>query len=252
MADHSNMRLGKKPRKDDRLGRTLKLARYFEPGLPPPKPAVDWLAAVKRFPMYGNDVHGDCAIAAIGHMIQVWSANVGNPATPSQEEILRVYRILSPDDDGCVLLDVLKWWRQNPIAGVQLGAFVAVNWHDMNEVKTALELFGGLYAGAALPLAAETQNLWAWTSGPDGVPNSWGGHCINFGQYAGSMLMRCVTWGQIKDVTLGWMDAYLDELYALISPDWFGPAGTSPEGFDMATLKADLNLLTGPGNAVYY
>jgi hypothetical protein len=241
MPDHSKMRLGKKARKHDR--RTLKLARYLEPGLPPVKPAVDWLSAVRQFPMYGNDRYGDCAIAAIGHMVQVWSANAASPETPSEDDILQVYRILSPDDDGCVLLDVLKYWRQNPIAGCQLGAFAAVNSHDFEEVRVALDLFGGLYGGAELAVAAQKQDVWDVSGGKNGAPGSWGGHCINFGQYTDREI-RCVTWGAPKDATWPWIDEYVDELYALISPDWFGAAGKTPQGLDLETLEADLRLVT--------
>jgi hypothetical protein len=241
MSDHSKMRLGKKPRKRDR--RTLKLARYLEPGLPPAKLSVDWLSAVPLFPMYGNDRYGDCAIAAIGHMVQVWSANVGSPETPGEGDILRVYRTLSPEDDGCVLLDVLKYWRQNPIAGCRLGAFAAVNWHDPEEVRVALDLFGGLYGGAELAVAAQKQDVWDVSRGKNGAPGSWGGHCINFGQYTDGEI-RCVTWGARKDATWPWLDEYVDELYALISPDWFGAEGKTPGGLDLETLEADLRLVT--------
>lgn len=237
MANHSGMKLGKKPREDDR--RTLQLVRYLESGLPPARPAVDWLSAVKQFPMYGNDQYGDCALAAIGHMVQVWSANVENPVTPSEDEILQAYRVLSPNDDGCVLLDVLKYWRQNPVCGVELEAFAAVNSHDQNEVELASDIFGGLYGGAELAVAAQKQDVWDVFPGKSGAPGSWGGHCINFGQYADSGI-RCVTWGAPKDATWPWLDEYVDELYALISPDWLGAAGKTPEGLDMATLEADL------------
>ena len=80
--------------------------------------------------------------------------------------------------------------------------------------------------------------------GNNGAPGSWGGHCINFGQYADSGI-RCVTWGAPKDATWFWLDEYVDELYALISPDWFGATGKTPEGLDLETLEADLRLVTG-------
>jgi hypothetical protein len=267
------MKLGKKPARHD--PRTLQARKYLlapAGALPAAKPACDWLSAVPSFPLYGNDVHGDCAIAAIGHMLQVWSANVaadggGNAGqgavTPSEDEILRVYQILSPKDDGCVLLDVLKYWRQNPICGVQLGAFAKVNPRDMNEVKVCLEIFGGLYGGAQLPVAAQTQELWELPTdegrAPIGdnhqssivnrqsnpfAPGSWGGHAIPFGKYDAS-LIRCVTWGAVKDATWPWLLEYVDELYALISPDWLDGTGKTPEGLDLATLGSDLKLVTG-------
>jgi hypothetical protein len=313
MTDSSLMKLGRKPARRD--PRTLCARKYLlKPtgALPAAKPAVDWLAAVPSFPMYGNDAHGDCTIAAIGHLVQVWTANVertgkrdtaplrpkrdggrgirasgfdagrtevpgqkvrhqaagkgsgqttpasagrGEPqplppptfgTTPSEDEILRVYQILSPGDDGCVLLDVLNYWRRNCICGTQLGAYAAVNPRDADEVKVCLEIFGGLYGGAMLPLAAQRQSVWdvGPTTGPlSFAPGSWGGHCIPFGKYD-ARTVRCVTWGAVKDATWPWLVEYVDELYALISPDWLDGSGKTPEGLDLATLQQDLELVT--------
>ena len=242
MTNHSDLRLGKLPRRND--PRTLVAAKYLRAPLPSPPPACDWLEAVASFPMYGNDVHGDCAIAAIGHMVQVWSANNHQPVVPDVNEILRVYQILSPNDQGCVLLDVLKYWRQNPICGDQLGAFAEVNPSDLNEVKVCLEIFGGLYAGAMLPLTAQTQDVWSVVAGPEGQPGSWGGHCFPYGQYD-SARTGLVTWGEKKYSTWAWNLKYVDELYALISPDWLDGTGKTPEGLDIVQLQADLDAVTG-------
>ena len=321
MTDHSHVKLGRKPARRD--ARTLQLRRYLRAGARlgaalQPKPAMDWLAAVPSFPMYGNDVHGDCAIAAIGHMVQVWTGNqktgvrcqvpgageksgvrcqvpgargktgvrcqglgvrgksgvrcqglgarettgarekhaaseeagaAEHGTTPAEDDILRVYQILSPDDDGCVLLDVLNYWRKNPICGVQLGAYAAVNPQDQDEAEVALEIFGGLYAGAQLPLAAQTQDVWGVAPAPSPqspVPGSWGGHCIPFGKYD-AQRVSCVTWGAVKDATWPWLQEYVDELYALISPDWPNGAGVTPEGLDMAALRSDLEQVSGAG-----
>ena len=242
MVDHSQMKLGMNPPRFD--ARTLRAVNYMLPGLPPAKPAVDWLKPVVKFPMYANNRYGDCAIAGIGHMVQVWSANVGTPVTPSEAEILRVYRLLSPDDQGCVLLDVLKYWRLNPICGIKLGAFAAVDLNDQNEIKVTLDLFGGLYGGALLPIAAQKQKVWEVVSGRKGEPGSWGGHCTSWGQYADGEL-RCVTWGQTKDATWAWLNKYAVELWALITPAWFGPEGKSPAGLDIERLKSDLEVIGG-------
>ena len=180
----------------------------------------------------------------LGASEEAGSADPGT--TPAEDEILRVYQILSPDDDGCVLLDVLNYWRKNPICGVQLGAYAAVNPQDQDEAEVALEIFGGLYAGAQLPLAAQTQDVWDVSPAPSpqsSVPGSWGGHCIPFGKYD-AQRVSCVTWGAVKDATWPWLQQYVDELYALISPDWLNGAGVTPEGLDLATLQADLALVT--------
>jgi hypothetical protein len=193
--------------------------------------------------MYGNDVHGDCTIAAIGHMVQMWTANNRAQVIPGEDEILRVYQILSPNDEGCVLLDVLNYWRQNPICGVKLGAFAEVDLQDLDEVKVCLDVFGGLYAGAMLPIAAQTQEVWDVVSGPDGGAGSWGGHCLPYGLYTPDNT-GVVTWGARKYSTWAWNRKYVDELYALISPDWLDGTGRTPEGLDIDQLNADLSVVT--------
>jgi hypothetical protein len=264
MPDFSKMKLGKKPKKED--PRTLQLLSYLtskvrlsmvKPTIPVKK-AVDWLSKVPSFPMYGNDVYGDCAIAAIGHMIQMWSANAGNPVTPTDEEILRVYKILSPDDDGCVLLDVLNWWCKNPISGVKLGAYAEINPKHIGLSKVGMDIFGGLYTGIALPVVAQNQEVWHCL--PKGqqkdnrVPGSWGGHCVPYGFYDDQFsspgvgqtipgMTKCVTWGATMETTWLWYQFYCDECYALFSPDWFTKEGVTPEGIDMEHLKADLAIV---------
>jgi hypothetical protein len=242
------MRLGKKPKRID--PRTLRLARYLIPGaLPPPKPAVDWMKAVPQFGMYGNDRLADCAIAAIGNLVRMWTANVGKPAIPTDDEVIAVYNALSPNDDGLCMLDVLNYWRQNPICGVTLGAFAELDSHNIQDVELALDIFGGLYVGAELPLSAQNQDVWDVSSGSDAEFGSWGGHCVPFGRYGSEPRtpdtgLSCVTWGAPKDTTWRWFTAYVDECYCLISTDWLDGSGKTPEGLDLPTLQADLKLVT--------
>src|SRR6266700_2460889 len=63
MADHSNMKLGRKAIKTD--SRTLALGNYLKPSLPPPPPAKDWTCGVTEWGMMGNDKLGDCTIAGV-------------------------------------------------------------------------------------------------------------------------------------------------------------------------------------------
>jgi len=244
------VKLGKKAvRIDDR---TLKMAKYLTPALPPP-PAdyLDRLKAVSEFPMYGNDVKGDCVVAAAGHDIQIFSANAGAPVTPDSAELIALYDQMSPNDDGLVMLDFLKYWRKNPISGVQLGAFAAVDWKNETELQQVMNIFDGVYVGVMLPLTAKTQEIWsaaAWGNNPDAAPGSWGGHCVPFAKYFTDLPVHfytCVTWGMEQMATFRWILEYVDEMYALIAPDMFNPAsGKAPAGVDMTAMEADLRVVT--------
>jgi hypothetical protein len=229
----------------------MKIENFLLPTFPPAPPSLDYLSKVGEFPMYGNDVKGDCVVAAAGHDIQIFSANAGKPTTPDSNELIALYDKLSPNDDGLVMLDFLKYWRKNPIGGVELGAFASVNIGDETKLQQVMNIFDGIYVGALLPITAQHQEVWsasAWSRNSDGAPGSWGGHCIPFGKYhTGAPLnfYTCVTWGTLQVATRRWMMEYVDEAYVLIAPDMFNPtSGKAPVGVDMAAMEAYLKSVT--------
>ena len=242
MVDHSRMKLGKKPRRFDR--RTLRLARYLTPALPPPPPAVTNSQGITSWGMMLNDTLGDCTIAGVGHAIQVWTLSQGKEVTVPDSTVLQFYEQWDgynpsnpASDQGGVELDVLNDWRQNGFNGHPLLAFADPDTQDTLHVQQAIALFGGLYIGVQLPISAQTQDVWDVDTSPNGKPGSWGGHCVFVPDYDANGL-TCITWGAPKKMTWGFWGTYCDEAHALLSPDWQPLAG-----FDMATLQADLTAV---------
>jgi hypothetical protein len=240
------MKLGKKPRRYDR--RTLRLARYLTPQLPPPPPAVTNSKTVTSWGMMLNDTLGDCTIAGVGHAIQVWTLAQGNEVTAPDSTVLQYYEQwdgYNPNDpnsdQGGVELDVLNDWRQSPngFDGHKLLAFADPDPQDELHVKQAILLFGGLYIGLELPVSAQTQDVWNVDTSPNGQPGSWGGHCVFVPDYDAETL-TCITWGQLKKMTWAFWGTYCDEAHALLSTAW-----QPPTGFDMAALQADLKQVAG-------
>src|SRR5580658_6504330 len=92
--------------------RTLRFGAYLEKNLPAPPETVDYGSKVKTWPMYLNDIYGDCTIAAVGHMIQDWTANAGKEISPTDNDILTFYEHFTTPgpDNGCNMLPVLKYW----------------------------------------------------------------------------------------------------------------------------------------------
>ena len=83
------MKLGRKAIKTD--SRTLKLAKYLTPALPPPPPISRLDQGNHRL---GHDAQrqlGDCTIAGVGHAIQVWTANNGGIVTVPDSTIESYY-----------------------------------------------------------------------------------------------------------------------------------------------------------------
>ncbi len=239
-------KLGKNPAVFDR--RSLSFGRYLTSQLPPPPPSVDWSSAVARWPMYLNDRYGDCTCAAVGHMIEAWTASAHAPRQPTDAAILGLYEHFTPPgpDNGCNMLDVLKYWRSHGVAGDRIGAFALLEQRSIVQARQAIALFGGCYIGVMLPdFVADAPDLLAvpWTVPPygtrgDGAPDPEAGHCINAVGYDATHV-HVVTWGRIKAMSWGFYQDYSDEAYAVLSSDFLAQ-GRTPAGFDLAQLQADL------------
>jgi len=248
MADHSKMKLGRKAIKTDT--RTLKLARYLTPGLPPPPASADWTTGVTSWGMMLNDTLGDCTIAGVGHAIQVFTANTGTMLTVSNSTIVSYYQKWdgyvpgnpATDLGGCEL-DVLNGWQKQDFAGNVLTAFADPQPANLDQVRQSIALFGGVYIGLSLPLTAKTQDVWdvVRRGGAQAAPGSWGGHCVFVPKYD-EQSFTCITWGQLKTMTVAFWQKYCDEAHALLAQSWLTAKG-SPSGFDQAQLEADLKAI---------
>jgi hypothetical protein len=230
------------PRQD---ARTLRLAQFLDTAaLPTPPATLTYASRVSPWPMYGNDTLGDCTCAAAGHMIELWAKLEGQTATPARRTIVNAYRKLSPDDQGCVMLDVLRFWRNSGFASHKLFAFAALDLKNRDHVMLGVSMFGGVYLGVNLPQSAQEQTgpgkAWDVPAGGlhgNGAPGSWGGHAINVVGYDSTGL-DVITWGMVQRVSWAFWSAYGDEAWAALSLDWQKAPKIS--GIDFAALNAAL------------
>jgi hypothetical protein len=249
--------LGKRPRKLD--PRTLRFARYLTAGMPPPPPSAVWqdVQPAGGWGMDSNATLGDCVVAATAHQIEAWTYNA-DPQAPenvTEAQVVSLYRTVSPNNDGVVILDFLKRWR----SGIPLGpgsdvlsAFAAINPAVASEIEQAIYLFGGAFIGLELPEAVVQSpdpltTPWALPPGgavgPDWAPDPQNGHAVPLLGYSASGV-SLVTWGTVKTASWPFLQAYCDEAYALLSsPDWIERTGRSPAGFDLAQLQTDLRAV---------
>ncbi|SEM64254.1 hypothetical protein SAMN04488505_105274 [Chitinophaga rupis] len=252
----SNIKLGKLPARHDL--RTLQFEKYIIPSALPPIPEkIAWQDNIPvSWGMMQNDSYGDCTCAAAGHMIMNWTGNVNVQTIriPGDQQILDAYAAITGfdpvtglNDNGAVVLDVLKYWRNTGINNDKITAFAGLENQNIQQVKEAVYLFGGCYLGVALPNSAKDQKVWSIPPyGPygQGAPGSWGGHAIPVVGYD-SRYLAVVTWGEIKFMTWGFFQTYCDEAYAVLSIDWINPDNNkSPVGFDMTSLQQDLKDIT--------
>lgn len=249
-----DLHLGKEAVKKDK--RNLKFADYVNrriTALPAAPSRVRRSDAVPSWPMYANDSLPDCTIATCGHMEQLWSAVAGSPETPAEQSVLEMFDATGPRDEGRYELDVLNYWRKTGFgpAREKILAFVQINPKNDLHMQLATWLFGGVYAGIALPTSAVAQTgptkVWTAGRGANGEPGSWGGHAVPIVNYWRSRTRyACITWGFVQVMTFGFWHKYGDEAYAIISPDWINKQGDSPvPGFNLAKLQEDLKALAG-------
>lgn len=242
-----NLRLGRKAIKTD--SRTLKMAAYVTSQLPPAPVSRDWTKGVTLWGQFLNDKLGCCTIAGVAHAVQVFSLNASTGVAITDDEILCYYErwdgynpVDPSTDQGGVELDVLTKWQKSEFAGHQLIAFATVSLSNLEHVKQAINIFGGVYIGISLPTSAQGQTVWDVDNTAAGAPNSWGGHCVFVPAYDENGL-TCITWGSQQKMTWNFWSKYVDEAYALISPDFIAASGLAPNGFDLAQLHTDLSQI---------
>jgi hypothetical protein len=245
------MKLGKLAPKID--NRTLQLANYLDTAKLPTIPTQeDWSGKVPSWPLYGNDVLGDCTAAGVGHMLMCWSANANTEVVPTDHDVVTLYSAVSgydpstgENDNGAVEIDVLNYWRKTGIASHKIYAYASLGTRNHNLIKAAVYLFGGIYIGIALPLSAQNQDVWDISANGfrgDGRPGSWGGHAINLVGFTQDYLIG-VTWGALKKMTWAFADHYMDEAYAVLSQDFIDSKGIAPNAVNWSALQADLKIV---------
>lgn len=263
MTAPENVKLGKLP--PDPKKPKLKLRSFINvKEVPPPPPEErDWMSRVTTWPMYNNDRVGCCTCAAQGHALGALSTyGSGHDIWVTDEDIIKAYSEISgynPDtgenDNGAYVQDALNHWRKVGLGdGNKILAFAAVNPQDQEEVDAAINLFGTLILGVALPITAQNQTgpdkVWDFVEGAGGSERySWGGHCVAAGAYDRTAdRIRVTTWGDTQEMTEKFWNTYVDEAWVVITEEWFNAQGTTPGGVNVAALGEGFTALTGEPN----
>lgn len=266
--------LGKLPYVPD--PRSLKLSDYLTGALPAAPSTSNWDHYVTvPWGMCLNDTIGDCAIAGPDHLILAWTSSTATPVVIPDEATLAAYSAVSgynpvtkQNDNGCQLIDVLKYWQSTGIDGHTIGAFAEVNITNLEEAKSAISIFGGVDIGVQLPMAAQRMgNHWTTPPGPRSVaprpwwkfwakpaadtvdmnlggewaPGSWGGHCVVLIDYDdAARTFTAVSWGELVTVDQDFLVDYWDEAWAVVSKDILNGTGEDVQGLNLVQLNADL------------
>lgn len=240
----ANNRFGKHPPQVDY--RTLRFKDYLTATLAPPPPTYNVLTNVyqklktadpaKLFPMDGNDSLGDCTIAGLAHAITTYNGLIGTQKIMTKNAVVKLYYHLTGGaDTGLNEMNVLNYWRQNSVDGVEILAYVKLDPKNHTNVQQAIRLFGGVYLGFQVQQNCQQQfaDHQPWTPGP--LTND--GHAVYAVAYDAAGV-TVLTWGNTQQATWGWWDECVDEAYAILPPQAKDP--NFAPGFNVAQLQADL------------
>jgi hypothetical protein len=245
-------KFGKHPPKTD--ARTLRIEKYFTAKLAPPPLRADWTRGFRID--YGtmlNDTLGDCTEAKKGHAIQCWTLCNGRMVTVPDDAVLAAYEADAgyvpgdpATDQGENMLDNLNAWRKNGFGGHALMAYAAINYSSFWSIAQSISLFGLVDIGFQIPQSALDQNAagkpWDVVADDGGIQ---GGHDVIVPAYdLPSQTLTCITWGERQQMTWAFFQKYVDEAYALLSPNWISTRGVDPAGVDLETLVKDLVAVT--------
>ena len=247
----SMYKFGKLLKKTDH--RTLKLKNYLTSTLP--APPIEY-SSIKRvcenlnvsydskgfstlFPLDGNDELGDCTIAALSHAITVYRGLIKQNKVLLENDVTSLYlKLANGVDTGLAELDVLNYWKSNPVADDEILAYVSVDHTNHNEVKQAITLFGGVYTGMNVQENAisdfDSGNCWT-----PGILTG-DGHAVFTAEY-GPNTISVLTWGNLQLGTWDWWDSSVEEAYVILPPE-AQTEGFTP-GFNFEQLKTDLSQL---------
>lgn len=244
---------GKKPFTEK--SKDFKFARYFDARKLPTVPnSFGHNKLVKDWQMLGNDVAGNCVIAAALHMLKLWNATAAREFITDTEDALGIYSVFTgyrpgrPEtDNGTNMREFLEFWRTVGLPDKvgklhKITAYILLEPGNLEHLYAALYLFYGVYCGFAFPASAMAQfergDPWH-VNRKDPKPRE--GHCVNLVRKDLGMLGG-VTWAKEQDITMPWYKKYNDESWIVLSEDTLVD-GCNLEGFNLDDLRADLALL---------
>jgi hypothetical protein len=239
-------RFGKYPPKVDY--RTLRFKNYLTAAIAAPPDAYNVLTTsvypklkitdpTKLFPIDGNDTLGDCTVAALAHAETIYDGMIGKHKVMQKTAVVKLYMHLTGGvDSGLNELDVLNFWRQNPVSADKIVNYVKIDPKNHTHIQLGIQLFGGVYLGFQVQqnCAQEFDAHQPWTPGP--LTND--GHAVYAVAYDKTGV-TVLTWGNTQQATWAWWDECVDEAYAILPPE--AEKSGFAKGFNFAQLQSDLH-----------
>lgn len=238
------------------------LGAYVDLAMLPPIPPT--FGHQQAFPaagwgVLGNDEWGDCALAGPAHETMLFAKLGGRSAPFTTAGVLADYSAVTgfdshagppganPTDQGSDVRQVAGYRRRTGVVDAhghrhRIGAYIGLSPGNAAHVDAAAYLFEAVGLGIQFPGSAMDQfnagRPWDVVAGAAIE----GGHYI---PYVGrdAQFLYVVTWGRLQAMTPAFFAAYCDEAFAYLSTEMLR-GGKTPEGFNLAQLRADLAAVT--------
>lgn len=252
---HPTRRLGRRPPSNKPA---LRLTRLLTGAMPAHSPTVDHFAEVDDWGLYTNDRFGVCGPTSVANLVKLITGSLDAAEwSPTLDDVYDLYRRsgnpdFDPDtgegDNGVDMQTMLEALLSGGIGGQKPLAFAKVNHGDPDEMRAAIEIFGGVLYGVDLQEAQQSQTdagLWDYVRGSQ----EWGGHAVLGGRYSDQAGTRddrtgVVTWAELVDFTDDFDTHRVDEVWVVIWPENVGTRQFK-EGIDRDALASAYESLTG-------
>lgn len=232
----------------------LRLASYMPGGNLPTAPAeIGWDHLIGTWNLYCNDRYGCCVFAGAAHEQMLFAKSGKLNVLYTDQNVLDAYTAVTgfnpniPSTDKGTNVQAAAAYRQQvgiaDSTGVRhkIGAAVALEPRRLDQLASAVWIFGAVGIGIEVPDTAQDQ----FNAGKpwDVVPGSRieGGHYVSV-VGRGNGFWRVVTWGRIQQVTDAFIQTYCDEAWAYWSVDELSN-GVNLDNFSLAQFQDDVQLL---------
>ena len=203
----------------------------------PPSGGSGHLVPAGAWGMDGNDSWGDCVFAGLNHVFMLANAITGLSLPVGTDgdngTVAQAYEAFDhctapgcQNDVGADEQTVLADAGTSGYWGNFIDKFAAVKVSNLNDVRSAINLFGCVYIGINVQAAQQTQfengQPWEWIAGDPVI----GGHCVLLANYTADG-PNPVTWGEEIDATWAWLSSAMSECWVVV-PRAFTLAGKGP------------------------
>lgn len=199
-----------------------------------------------------NDSLSCCTCSALGHILQVVSAQLGKMVTVPDQDIQRAYfGVTGGPDVGANMRDALNFVRgkknNSSLGGHRAAGWAACEIRDFTEIEQSIHSLENAYIGFALPTWYENFERWKDPSG-NFNPSPSILHAVNIIDYdRPAKMFHVATWGRIVPTSYAFMNRCLSiggEAYGILFPEQIDlKTAKAPNGLNVQALMADLKGL---------